>query len=201
MQHMKTKSTPHPKVDAYLEIATRWQGEMKALRTILLASGLTEELKWYQPVYTLEGHNVAIISSFKEHCIIGFFKGALLRDEQLLLSVPGENTQSSRFFKFTSAREITRLKPIIKAYIEEAIHVETSGLKVEFKKIADRPIPEELRQRFDEQPALQTTFAALTPGRQRAYLLYFSAAKQSATRASRIEKCIPLIMEGKGLND
>lgn len=195
------KSAPHPKVDAYLEKATRWRAEMSSLRALLLASGLTEELKWYQPVYTHEGNNVAIISSFKEHCIIGFFKGALLKDEQQLLSVPGENTQSSRFFKFTSAQEITKLKPTIKTYIQEAIEVQKAGLKVEFKKISERAIPEELQQRFKKQPSLKKAFESLTPGRQRAYLMHFSSPKQSATRVSRIEKCVPRIMEGKGLTD
>ncbi|CAN5446278.1 YdeI family protein [soil metagenome] len=198
---MKTTSAPHHKVDAYLEKATRWQDEMKALRALLLASGLTEELKWYQPVYTLEGRNVAIISSFKEHCIIGFFKGALLRDEQKVLSVPGENTQSSRFFKFTSMGEIKRQKYLIKAYIQEAIQVEKSGLKVEFKKISERTLPEELQKQFSAQPALQRAFESLTPGRQRAYLLHFSSPKQSATRVSRIEKCAERILNGLGLTD
>jgi uncharacterized protein YdeI (YjbR/CyaY-like superfamily) len=198
---MKTRSIRNPKVDAFLEKATTWQSEMKALRALLLASGMVEELKWYQPVYTYDGKNVAIISCFKEHCVLGFFKGALLRDEQRLLSVPGENTQSSRFFKFTSAAQITMLKPTIKAYIQEAIDVQKAGLTVEFKKITERAIPEELQQRFKKQPSLKKAFESLTPGRQRAYLMHFSSAKQSATRVSRIEKCVPRIMEGKGLTD
>jgi len=198
---MKTKSIPNLKVDAYLEKATTWQSEMKALRALLLASGMVEELKWYQPVYTYDGKNVAIISCFTEHCVLGFFKGVLLRDEQRLLSVPGENTQSSRFFKFTSAQEITKLKPTIKAYIQEAIEVQKAGLKVEFKKITERPIPEELQQRFKKQPSLKKAFESLTPGRQRAYLMHFSSPRQSATRVSRIEKCAARIMEGKGLTD
>lgn len=198
---MKPNAVPHPKVDAFLEKATKWQREMQALRALLLASGLTEELKWYQPVYTLNGKNVVIISCFKEHCVLGFFKGVLLRDEHHMLQKPGENTQSSRFFKFTSLQEITKRKPIIKAYIQEAIEVEKAGSTVEFKKITERPIPEELQQRFKKQPALKKAFESLTPGRQRAYLMHFTSAKQTATRVARIEKCVPRIMEGKGLTD
>ncbi len=191
----------NPKVDAFLRRAKKWQGELKELRRIVLDSQLTEELKWYQPCYTFEKSNVLIISGFKEYCVLSFIKGALLKDAKRILAKPGENTQSVRVIRFTNVREIVELEPILKAYIREAIEVEKAGLKVKFKKITEHKIPDELQNKFKEIPALKTAFRALTPGRQRAYILYFSAAKQSKTRQSRIEKCMRRILKGKGLDD
>lgn len=190
-----------PRVDAFFQKAKKWRAEMEQLRSIVLACGLTEELKWYQPCYTYQGNNVAIISSFKDHCLLGFFKGALLKDEKGILSKPGENTQSARQARFTSKAEITQLRSTLKSYIKESIANEKAGLKVQFKKITEHAVPEELQQKFKKDPSFQTAFQALTPGRQRAYLLHFSAAKQSQTRMARIEKCTPRILKGKGLND
>ncbi len=191
----------NPKVDAFLRRAKKWQGELKELRRIVLDSQLTEELKWYQPCYTFEKNNVLIISGFKECCVLSFIKGALLKDAKRILAKPGENTQSARVIRFTNVPDIVEMEPILKAYIREAIEVEKAGLKVKFKKITEHKIPEELQNKFDEIPALKTAFHALTPGRQRAYILYFSAAKQSKTRQSRIEKCMQRIRKGKGLDD
>ena len=191
----------NPKVDAFLRRAKKWQGELKELRSIVLDSQLTEELKWHQPCYTFQKNNVLIISGFKEHCVLSFIKGALLKDAKRILVKPGENTQSARVIRFTNVREIVEMAPILKAYIREAVEVEKAGLKVKFKKITEHTIPEELQNRFDKIPALKTAFRALTPGRQRAYILYFSAAKQSKTRESRIEKCMRRILKGKGLDD
>ena len=189
------------KVDEFISKAKKWQKEMERLRTIILGCGLTEELKWYQPCYTFKKSNVVIISGFKEYCILGLFKGALLKDSNGILTKPGENTQAGRQIRFTSVREIVEMEPILKAYIYEAIEVEKTGLKVNYKKIAEFKIPEEFQKKLDEIPVLKTAFDALTPGRQRAYILHFSAPKQSKTRESRVEKCIHLILNGKGLND
>ena len=191
----------NPKIDGYIRKSKQWQEELQKLRTILLASPLTEEVKWYHPCYTFEGRNIVIIGRFKEYCMLNFVKGALLKDAKGILVKPGENTQASRVIRFTSVQQIAKLGPALKAFINEAIEVEKAGLKVKFKKITEFKIPEELQHKFDEIPALKTAFRALTPGRQRAYLLYFSAAKQSKTRESRIEKCLPQILAGKGLND
>ncbi len=191
----------NPKVDLFFSKAKKWQPEMQSLRAIVLACGLTEELKWYQPCYTYEGNNVAIISSFKEYCVLSFFKGVLLKDAKGILKSPGENSQSVRMAKFTSTKDIAKLAPTLRSYIREAIAAEKAGLKVPLKKITEHPVPEELKSKYKELPALKKTFEALTPGRQRAYLLYFSGAKQSATRLARIEKCMPQILQGKGLND
>lgn len=198
---MSKASAPNPDVDPYFANAKSWREEVLALRTIMLASGMQEELKWRQPVYTLDGHNVCMIARFKNHCVVGFFKGALLKDEQLVLRQPGADTQSSRFLPMTSMADVKRLKPIIKAYVQEAMANEKAGLKVTFKKITERTIPEELAQFFKKRPSLKKAFEALTPGRQRAYLIHFSSAKQSATRIARIERCIPRIMAGKGMDD
>ncbi len=191
----------NPKVDAYLRRAKKWREEMAELRTIVLDCGLTEELKWGKPCYASENSNVVLIQGFKECCALLFFKGALLKDAQGILIKPGENSQAGRQIRFTQVREIARMKPAVKAYIRAAIAVEKAGLKVKLKKITRRKIPDELQNKFDERPALKTAFQALTPGRQRAYLLHFCGAKQSATRESRIEKCTRQILAGKGLND
>ena len=190
----------NPKVDAYLNRANKWQEELKKLRTIVLSFPLTEELKWGKPCYTFQGSNVVILQGFKESCALLFAKGALLKDPHGLLKKPGENTQAARQIRFTHVREIVELEPILKAYIDEAMEAEKTGLKVAFKK-GPEPVPEELQNKLDETPALKTAFDSLTPGRQRAYILYFSAPKQSKTRESRIEKCMPQILRGEGLND
>lgn len=193
-------NTMNPKVDGFLKKAPKWQEEMAELRRIALACGLTEELKWGKPCYSFEGGNVAIIQGFKESCAFMFFKGALLKDTKGLLERPGENSQAARRLLFTGVAEITKNEAKLKAWIKEAIAAEKAGLEVEFKK-SPEPIPAELQGQFDKKPGLMSAFEALTPGRQRAYILHFSSAKQSATKTSRIEKCIPQILEGKGLND
>jgi uncharacterized protein YdeI (YjbR/CyaY-like superfamily) len=191
----------NPKVDAVLRQANKWQEEFEALRKIVLDFPLTEELKWYQPCYSFEKKNVVLIHGFKEYCALLFFKGALLRDAKGILIQQTENVQSARQIRFTNIREIVRMEPILKAYIQEAIDVEKAGLKVKLKKTSDFKIPGEFQHKLNEIPVLKTAFRALTPGRQRSYLLYFSQAKQSKTRVERIEKSIPRILDGKGLND
>jgi uncharacterized protein YdeI (YjbR/CyaY-like superfamily) len=191
----------NPKVDVYLTNAKKWQNEMKTLRKIILECQLTEELKWGKPSYTFQKKNVVIIIALKEQCALMFCKGALLKDADRILTKPGENTQAGRWVKFTSVREIGKIEPILKSYIHEAIQAEKSGLEVIYKKTADFKIPEEFQNKLDEIPALKTAFAGLTPGRQRGYLLYFAAPKQSKTRASRVEKCMQQILNRKGLND
>jgi uncharacterized protein YdeI (YjbR/CyaY-like superfamily) len=186
----------NPKVDEYLRKAKKWQDEMEKLRGISLGCGLTEELKWGKPCYTFQKSNIVIIQGFKEFCALLFFKGALLKDPNGILKKFG--WQAARRISFTNVREIAEMEPILKAYIHEAR--EKAGLKVEFKENPE-PVPEEFQNKLDEVPALKRAFDALTPGRQRGYILYFSAAKQSKTRASRIEKCMPQILNGKGLND
>jgi uncharacterized protein YdeI (YjbR/CyaY-like superfamily) len=190
----------NPKVDVYLRKAKKWQEEFEKLRMIILACQLTEELKWGKPSYTFQKSNIVIIQGFKEFCALLFCKGALLNDANGILKKPGENTQAARRIPFTNVRAIVELEPILKAYIHEAIEVEKAGLKVDFKKNPE-PIPEEFQKKLDEVPALKTAFDALTPGRQRAYVLYFSAPKQSKTRESRVEKCMQQILNGHGLND
>ena len=189
----------NPAVDEYLRKAPKWRQEMAKLREIILGCQLTEELKWGKPCYTFQESNVVIIQGFKEFCALLFAKGALLKDPHHLLKKPGENTQAARRIPFTSVREIK--ESILKAYIQEAVDVERSGRDVEYKKISEFTIPGELQNRFDKNRALKTAFQALTPGRQRGYLLYFSAAKQSKTREARVEKCVPRILKGKGLDD
>jgi uncharacterized protein YdeI (YjbR/CyaY-like superfamily) len=191
----------NPKVDVYLSKAQKWQEELKKLRMILLDYGLTEELKWRAPCYTFQKSNIVIIQGFKEYCALMFFKGALLNDANCILIKPGENTQAGRQIRFTNVREIVEMETILKAYIYEAIEVEKVGLKVNFNKNTELIIPEEFQNKLDEIPALKTAFDVLTPGRQRAYNLYFSAPKQSKTRESRVEKCMQQILNGKGLND
>jgi len=191
----------NPKVDAILSKEKRWKEEFEKLRAIILASGLTEELKWGSPCYTFEKRNVVLMHGFKEYCALLFFKGALLKDESGILIKQTQNVQSARQVRFTSVREIVKMKPILKAYLNEAIEVEKSGLKVNYKQTSDFTVAEEFQNKLDESPALKKAFRALTPGRQRAYLLYFSSAKQSKTRESRVGKCTPQILAGKGLDD
>jgi uncharacterized protein YdeI (YjbR/CyaY-like superfamily) len=191
----------NPKVDLYITKAKKWQEELEKFRGIILACQLAEELKWGKPCYTFQKHNIVIILPLKECCALLFCKGALLNDANGILSKPGENTQAARQIRFTNVREIVEMETILKAYIYEAIEVEKAGLQVDFKKITEFIIPDEFQNKLDEIPALKTAFHALTPGRQRAYILYFSAPKQSKTRESRVEKCRQQILDGKGLND
>lgn len=191
----------NPKVDEYFVRAKKWKEELQALRTILLDTELTEELKWGEPCYTLGKANVVLIHGFKEYCALLFFKGALLKDSKQLLIQQTKNVQSARQIRFTDLQQITKLQSTLKSYVKEAIKVEQAGLKVEFKKTEEFATPEELEQAFKRNPALKKAFEALTPGRQRAYLLHFSSAKQSKTREARIEKATPDILAGKGLND
>ena len=191
----------NPKVDAFLSKAKKWREEMEKLRMIVLDCGLTEELKWGVPCYTFEKRNIVLIHGFKEYCALLFVKGALLNDAQGILITQTENTQAGRQIRFTNVREIVEMEPILKAYVYEAIEAEKAGLKVNFKKTTEFIIPEEFQNKLDEIPALKTAFDALTPGRQRAYILYFSAPKQSKTRESRVEKYMQQILNGKGLND
>ncbi len=191
----------NPKVDFYFTKAKNWQEEIKKLRTIVLDCHLTEELKWGCPCYTFEGSNIVLIHVFKEYCAVLFFKGVLLKDPKGILIQQTENVQTARQIRFTSVQEITKMKSVLKAYIFEAVEVEEAGLKVDLKKTKAYKIPEELQKKLGEIPALKTAFEALTPGRQRAYLLHFSQPKQSKTRESRVEKCMKQILNGKGLND
>jgi len=191
----------NPKVDFYFSKAKKWQEELEKLRMIVLDCGLTEELKWGVPSYTYQKKNIVLIHVFKEYCALLFFKGALLTDTHGILIRQTENVQAARQIRFTDVREIDELETVVKATIYEAIEVEKSGLKVEMKKHTAFSIPEEFQRKLEELPALKTAFEALTPGRQRAYFLYFSQPKQSKTRESRIEKSIEQILNGKGLND
>ena len=191
----------NPKVDFYFNKAKKWEKELEQLRKIVLDCELTEELKWGCPCYSFEKSNIVLIHVFKEYCALLFFKGALLHDANGMLIQQTENVQAARQARFTNVREIVKVKAILKAYIYEAIEVEKAGLKVNLKKTTEYSVPEEFQKQLDKKPALKTAFNALTPGRQRGYLLYFSAPKQSKTRESRVEKCIPLILKGKGLND
>jgi uncharacterized protein YdeI (YjbR/CyaY-like superfamily) len=191
----------NPKVDWYFTKAEKWQKEFDQLRTIVLGCGLTEELKWGNPCYTFEGSNVVLIHGFKEYCALLFFKGALLNDANNILIQQSKNVQAARQARFTNVKEITKIKAILKEYIFEAIEVEKAGLKVELKKTKEYKIPEEFQKKLNENTALKKAFKALTPGRQRGYLLYFSAPMQSKTRESRIEKYTQPILDGKGLND
>jgi len=191
----------NPKVDFYFSKAKRWQEELEKLRVIVLDCGLTEELKWGVPCYTFQKRNIVLIHVFKEYCALLFFKGALLNDPNGILVQQTKNVQAARQIRFTNVREMVKMKAILKAYIHEAIEVEKAGLKVNFKKTTEFIIPEEFLNKLDKIPSLKTAFDALTPGRQRAYILYFSAPKQSKTRESRVEKCMQQILNGKGLND
>jgi uncharacterized protein YdeI (YjbR/CyaY-like superfamily) len=191
----------NPKVDFYFSNAQKWQVEIEKLRMIVLDCGLTEELKWGCPCYTFQKNNLVLIHVFKEYCALLFFKGALLHDANGILIQQTENVQAGRQIRFTNVREIIEMTSILKAYVFEAIEVEKAGLKVELKKPAEFKIPEEFKIKLDENPALKTAFDALTPGRQRAYNFYFSEPKQSKTRESRVEKWLPQILNGKGLDD
>ncbi len=195
------KTAPNPKVDFYFTKARQWQKEYNLLRTIILDCGLTEELKWGVPCYTVNENNVVLIHGFKEYCALLFHKGALLKDPKNILIQQTKNVQAARQIRFTNLTQIEKLKTVLKAYIKQAIEIEKAGLKVELKPTAAFEIAEEFKNKLNKMPALKTAFNALTPGRQRAYLLYFSAAKQSQTRELRIEKCMPQILKGKGLND
>ena len=189
------------KVDAFLSRTKKWQEEFEKLRSIILDCGLIEELKWGVPCYTFQKQNIVLIHGFKEYCAILFVKGALLKDSKHILIQQTENVQAARQVRFTNVHEIVKLKTVLKAYVKEAIEVEKSGLKVDFKKTTEFKTPQEFQNKLEKNAALKAAFQALTPGRQRAYLLYFSAPKQSKTRESRIEKHMPQILKGKGLND
>ena len=191
----------NPKVDFYFSKAKKWQEELEQLRMIVLDCGLTEELRWGVPCYTFQKRNIVLMHVFKEYCALLFFKGALLNDANGILIQQTENVQAARQIRFTNVREIVKMKTILRTYIYEAIEVEKAGLKVNLKKTTDFIILEEFQNKLDEIPALKTAFDALTPGRQRAYILYFSQPKQSKTRESRVEKCMRQILNGKGLAD
>lgn len=192
-------SAKSAKVDEYVKRAKTWVDEIQTLRSILLDCGLEEDLKWGKPCFLFEGKNIAIIQPFKEHCSLMFFKGALLNDTHGLLRSQGENTQSAMRLEFTENEPIK--KTVVKSYVKQAVDVEKAGLKVDFKAKRELELPQELTEVFDRDPKLADAFHALTPGRQRGYVLHFTQAKQSKTRAARIEKCIPNILAGKGLND
>jgi uncharacterized protein YdeI (YjbR/CyaY-like superfamily) len=202
---LKSLTMPHPKtnsnVDAFIANAKNWRQELKQLRPILLDSELTEDFKWSQPCYTFQGKNVVVLGLLKDSCAFAFFKGALLKDVHGVLTRPGQHSQSTRWIKFTSVREIAELKSILKAYIREAIQIEKAGLKVKLKKTSDLKVPEEFQLMLDEFPNFKAAFDALTPGRQRAYIYHFSAPKQSKTRQARVQKFMPHILKGKGLLD
>jgi uncharacterized protein YdeI (YjbR/CyaY-like superfamily) len=189
------------KVDIFLGNEKKWREEFKKLRAIILDCQLTEELKWGVPCYAFQGKNIVLMHGFKEYCALLFVKGSLLKDAKGVLVTQTENVQAGRQIRFTDIREIVKMESVLKAFIYEAIEVEKAGLKVDLKKTSEFKIPEEFKNRLDESPALKTAFEALTPGRQRAYILYFSAPKQSKTRESRVEKCLLQIRNGKGLND
>ncbi|HEY7167769.1 MAG TPA: YdeI family protein [Candidatus Binatia bacterium] len=196
-----TKSKTNPQVDWYFSKAKSWREESKKLRTIILDCGLTEELKWGKPCYKYQNSNIVLIHGFKDYCAVLFFKGALLKDPKAVLVQQTENVQAARQIRFTNLREIIKMEPILKAYIKEAIKIEKAGLEVTYKKTSEFRIPEEFQSKLDEISALKTAFSALTPGRQRGYILYFSAAKQSKTREARVAKCMPQLLKGKGLDD
>lgn len=191
----------NPKVDWFFNKPTKWKEEYAALRTIALDCRLTEELKWGVPCYTLQNSNIVLIHGFKNYCAFLFHKGALLKDEKGVLIQQTENVQAARQIRFTGIDEINRLKKVLKAYIKEAIALEKAGVKVEMKETSEFKMPEEFRNVLEDMPELKKAFYALTPGRQRGYLLYFSSAKQSKTRESRIEKYVDKILNGKGLED
>jgi uncharacterized protein YdeI (YjbR/CyaY-like superfamily) len=191
----------NPNVDFFFRKAKKWREEFEKLRMVCLDCGLTEELKWGKPCYTYQDSNIVLIHGFKEYCALLFMKGALLKDAKAILIQQTENVQAARQIRFTNVRQIVQTEPILKAYIKEAIQAEKAGLEVEYKDISEFVIPKEFQIRLDESPALKTAFEALTPGRKRGYILYFSGAKQSKTREARIEKCVRRILNGKGLND
>jgi uncharacterized protein YdeI (YjbR/CyaY-like superfamily) len=194
-------TTMNPKVDFFFNKAKKWKEEFEKLRTIVLDCGLTEELKWGKACYTFQKSNIVLIHGFKEYCALLFFKGALLKDDKGILIQQTENVQAGRQIRFTNVREIVEMETILKAYIKEAIEVEKAGWKVNYKKTSEFKVPEEFQNKLDAIPALKTAFDALTPGRQRGYLFYFSQPKQSKTREARVEKCLQQILNGKGLDD
>jgi len=198
---LMTNSIMNPKVDEFISNAKKWQEEFEKLRVIILDCELTEELKWGVPCYTFQKNNIVLIHGFKEYCAILFIKGALLQDAKGILIQQTENVQAGRQIRFTNVQEIVKKEAILKAYIYEAIEVEKAGLQVNFKKNTEYTIPEEFQNKLDENPDLKTAFEALTPGRQKAYIYYFSQPKQSKTRESRVEKYMQQILNGKGLND
>ena len=194
-------TTTNPKVDFFFSKAKKWKEEFERLRAIVLDCGLSEELKWGKPCYTFQKSNIVLIHGFKDYRALLFFKGALLKDVKGILVQQTENVQAARQVRFTNVREIVKMEPVLKAYIKEAIEVERAGLNVTYKKTSEFKVPEEFQNKLDEIPALKAAFDALTPGRQRGYLFYFSQAKQSKTRESRVEKCMQQILSGKGLDD
>ncbi|SEF85113.1 YdeI family protein [Paenibacillus sp. UNC499MF] len=196
-----TNRTLNPKVEEFLRESKRWKEEYEKLRSIVLDCGLQEDFKWMHPCYTFQNKNIVLIHGFKDYCALLFHKGSLLKDPYGILIQQTENVQAGRQIRFANVQEIAELEPVLKAYIHEAVEVEKAGLEVNFKKTDEYVIPEELQTTFDETPALKTAFEALTPGRQRAYIFYFSQPKQSKTRVSRIEKYRQQILDGKGLND
>jgi len=201
MTNHDLKDKMNPKTDFFFKKAGKWQQAYAELRNILLNCQLNEELKWGVPCYTFENNNIVLMHGFKDYCALLFMKGTLLNDPLGILVQQTENVQSARQIRFTDVDEIVEMENVLKGYIANAIEVEKAGLKVEFKKTSEFTVPNELQEKFDENAALKTAFEALTPGRQRGYILHFSAPKQSKTRVSRIEKCIPQILNGKGLND
>jgi uncharacterized protein YdeI (YjbR/CyaY-like superfamily) len=196
-----TESKLNPKVDAYLGGAKKWREEFAKLRSIILDCGLTEELKWGNPCYTVQKSNIVLIHGFKEYCALLFFKGALMKDANGILIRQTENVQAGRQIRFTGVQEIAEMEAVLKAYVQEAVEVEKAGLKVEHKKTEEFAVSEEFRNKLDEMPDLKAAFDRLTPGRQRAYILHFAAPKQSKTRVARVEKFTQKILEGKGLDD
>ena len=197
-----TKSKTNPKADFYFDKEKKWKDEIATLRTILLDCGLKEELKWGSPCYTIdEDSNIVLIHVFKEYCAVLFFKGALMKDPDGILIQQTKNVQSARQIRFISLKEVTGAKKILKSYVKEAIAIERAGLKVALKKPTEFAMAEEFQTRLEDSPALNKAFHALTPGRQRGYLLYFSSAKQSKTRVARVDKYVPQILKGKGLED
>ena len=196
-----SKSKKNSTVDKYLSKNTMWKNETEKLRTIIINCGLTEELKWGKPCYLFEKNNIAIIQAFNEYFALGFFKGHLLKDNKKILVAPGENSQTMRQIRFKDVQEIKKLEPVVKAYINEAVRVENSGLNANVRRTIEPKLPEEFQNKLNKIPALKKAFYSLTPGRQRAYAIYFSSPKQSKTRESRIEKCKQQILDGKGLRD
>ena len=191
----------NPKVDAFLRAQKRWRAEFTKLRAIILACDLSEDLKWGQPCYSLDGKNIILMHAFKEYCAVLFHKGALLKDPKGILIQQTKNVQAARQIRFTSLQDVVKVEKTLKAYIREAIAVEKAGLKVPFRRTKDFEMAEELERKLDESRELRAAFEALTPGRQRGYLLYFSQAKQAKTREARVDKCIPRILDGLGLDD
>ena len=196
-----TTSAMNPRVDFFFTKAKQWREEFNKLRAIVLECQLTEELRWGKPCYTLDEANIVLMHGFKEYCALLFFKGALLKDPNGILIQQTENVQAARQIRFTDLGEIIKLESVLKAYVREAIEVEKAGLQVEYKETSEFKIPEEFQIKLKKIPALKKAFEGLTPGRQRAYLLHFSAPKQSKTRESRVEKCMQQILNGKGLDD